>query len=167
MQVTINVTRTFSDGNIAYFTASSDSIQGAIDAAHQLVNGPEAAAGSEGAVAATPAAEKAAPAKKEPKKEVAETASAPSTATAQTKKPEATVKEMPGVSYDDVKASILAVSKAKGREPTVAMLQRFGVASGKDLTADQFPAVIAMAEKILAGTYDPMDGEVRAEDDLS
>jgi len=162
MQVTVRVTRTYADGSSANFEGVSDSIEGAIKMADQLATGKaanDAAAEGDAAVAAVMA-------KVEAKKSAAKAVTGPSTAKAETKAADAP-KETPTVttsdetvavevSYDDVKASILAVSKAKGREPTVAMLQRFGVASGKDLKPVQFADLIAFAAGVLDGSLDPM-----------
>ncbi len=151
MQVTIRVIRTYPDGTTAQFDATAESIEGAIAAADQFATGK---AGAAPAAKETPAAKKDS-AKDSP----AKTADAQNTAGEKTKEPEAGAsdkKDMPGVSYEDVRASILAVSKAKGREITVALLQRFGVASGKDLKVEQYAEMIATAAKVVDGTYDPM-----------
>lgn len=52
--------------------------------------------------------------------------------------------------YDDVKAAIVKLSGAKGRDAVVACLQQFGAAKGPDLKPDQFAAFIAAVEKALA-----------------
>lgn len=62
--------------------------------------------------------------------------------------------------YEDVKAKVLALSKDKGREPTVQLLQRHGVEKAPDLKPEQFAAFIADVDAIMAGTYDPAFAEV-------
>lgn len=62
--------------------------------------------------------------------------------------------------YDDVKAKVLELSKAKGREPTVALLQRYGVEKAPDLKDDQYAGFITDVDAILAGTYNPEDATV-------
>lgn len=93
--------------------------------------------------------------KPEAKKPAAETASSPSGATPPTteKKADAPTGDRP--TYDQVKDKLLALSKEKGREPTVALLSRFGAARGPDLKPDQYAKFIADVDAIFAGTYDP------------
>ncbi|WP_374312467.1 hypothetical protein [Dongia sp.] len=43
------------------------------------------------------------------------------------------------IPYDDVKAAILKLSAAKGRDAAVAVLKQFGVAKGTELTPEQYP----------------------------
>lgn len=62
--------------------------------------------------------------------------------------------------YDDVKAKVLALSKDKGREPTVQLLERHGVAKAPDLKPEQYAAFIADVDAIMAGTYDPEAAEI-------
>lgn len=94
------------------------------------------------------------------KKPAAETASSPSGATPPTteKKADAPAGNQP--TYDQVKDKLLALSKEKGREPTVALLSRFGVARGPDLKPDQYAKFIADVDAIFAGTYDPEAAEL-------
>lgn len=66
--------------------------------------------------------------------------------------------------YPAVKKAITDVATAKGREKTLAMLSRFGVASGKDLKPDQYDEVLAYAAKVLNGSVDPEASEPAAED---
>lgn len=61
--------------------------------------------------------------------------------------------------YDDVKAKVLELSKDKGRDQVVALLQRHGVAKAPDLKPEQYAAVITDVEAILAGTLDVIAGE--------
>jgi hypothetical protein len=46
------------------------------------------------------------------------------------------------IPYDDVKAAILKLSAAKGRDAAVAVLKQFGVAKGTELTPEQYPAAL-------------------------
>ena len=62
--------------------------------------------------------------------------------------------------YDDIKAKVLALSKEKGREPTVQLLERHGVAKAPDLKPEQYAAFIADVDAIMAGTYDPEAAEI-------
>lgn len=70
--------------------------------------------------------------------------------------------EPPEVSYEDVKAKILPLAQAKGRDTVVALLQRHGVAKAPDLKPAQWAAVIADIDAIEAGTYDPENSEALA-----
>jgi hypothetical protein len=54
------------------------------------------------------------------------------------------------VSYDEVKAAILKLSQAKGREQVVAALTEFGVAKGPELKPEQFAGFIAKANELVA-----------------
>lgn len=60
------------------------------------------------------------------------------------------------VDYEAVKAKVLALSKAQGREPTVALLQRYGVDKAPELKPEQYAGFIADADRVIAGTYDPV-----------
>lgn len=71
-----------------------------------------------------------------------------------------TADKQPAVDYEQVKAAILRLSKEKGREPTVALLQRHGVTKGPDLKAEQYAQVVADIDAIFAGTYNPEAAEV-------
>lgn len=67
--------------------------------------------------------------------------------------------DAPAPTYDDVKAKVLALSKDKGREPTVQLLLRHGVAKAPDLKPEQYADFIADVDAIIAGTYDPEAAE--------
>ena len=54
------------------------------------------------------------------------------------------------VTYDEVKAAILKLSQAKGREQVVAALTEFGVAKGPELKPEQFAGFIAKANELVA-----------------
>lgn len=54
-------------------------------------------------------------------------------------------------SYEDVKAAVLEVSKVKGRETVVGLLQRFGVSKAPDLLPASYADVITVANEVLAG----------------
>ena len=62
------------------------------------------------------------------------------------------------VSYDDVKGKILQIS-AISRDNAVALLQRYGAKSGKDLTEAQYVAFYEDALRVLSGDLDPTKGE--------
>lgn len=100
------------------------------------------------------------------KKPAAETASSPSGATppSEEKKVDAPVLDFAALaeqpSYDQVKAKLLALSKEKGREPTVTLLSRFGATRGPDLKPEQYAKFIADVDAIFAGTYNPEEAEL-------
>lgn len=68
--------------------------------------------------------------------------------------------DAPQVDYEAVKAKVLALSKAKGREPTVALLQRYGVEKAPELKEEQYADFVADAERVIGGTYDPVAAAV-------
>lgn len=93
----------------------------------------------------------------------AETAATPPTveaaptpaADAQETKAEPSAPPVPAVetiTYDQVRASILEVSKVKGRDTALKLLGQFGAAKGPDLqkTPDKFVAFVAAANVLLA-----------------
>lgn len=57
-------------------------------------------------------------------------------------KPEAS-KSAPAVTYDDVKALVLQVSKDKGRDAAAAVLAGFGVAKAPELKPEQYADAVA------------------------
>jgi hypothetical protein len=61
--------------------------------------------------------------------------------------------------YDDVKAKVLALSKDKGRDQVVALLQRHGVEKAPELKPEQYADIIADADRIIAGEFDAIAGE--------
>lgn len=67
--------------------------------------------------------------------------------------------EQQAPTYDDVKAKVLTLSKDKGRDQVVAILQRYGVAKAPDLKPEQYADIIADIDAIIAGTYDPEAAE--------
>lgn len=62
--------------------------------------------------------------------------------------------------YDAVKDKVIALSKEKGREPTIALLQRHGVTKAPELKPAQYADFIADVDALLAGTYDPEAAEI-------
>ena len=54
------------------------------------------------------------------------------------------------ITYASVKAQLIAISKVKPRNVLVDLLNEFGVTNGSALTADQYAAVLARANQILA-----------------
>lgn len=87
------------------------------------------------------------------------------TQVAETKKPAEQPKPeaaagAPAPDYEAVKAKVLAVSKDKGRDQVVALLQRHGVDKAPELKPEQYAAVIADADAIMAGTFDAIAGEL-------
>ena len=93
------------------------------------------------AVAPKPVAKAPAPVAKPAAKPVAKAAPAP--------EPEA---EDGAVTYDQVKAAILALGNAegKGRPAVAAVLEQFGVAKGPDLQADQYAEALEALTAALA-----------------
>ena len=93
------------------------------------------------------------PAKTEPKTETKKPAAAspqPETAAAQlASKPEASKSEA-AVTYDDVKALVLQVSKDKGREAAAAVLSGFGVAKAPELKPEQYAEAVIQLKAALA-----------------
>ena len=101
---------------------------------------PAAAAGQN--TAAAPAA--AAPEK---------TASAPppAAASAADTSPASTAATDTPVAYDQVKALILKLNTAKGRDALVAALGKFGVAKGPELKPEQYAEFVDHANQVIAG----------------
>lgn len=93
-------------------------------------------------------------------KKPAATASSPSGATPETTAQAESVPAGDAPTYDQVKDRILTLSKEKGREPTVALMQRHGVSKGPDLKPEQYADFIKDVNAILAGTYDPEAAEL-------
>lgn len=87
-------------------------------------------------------------------KKAAATASSPAASAAPSTSGQGADSE-PAPSYDDVKAKVVALSKEKGREPAVQLLQRYGVAKAPELAPEQYAEFIKDVDAILAGTYNP------------
>jgi len=62
--------------------------------------------------------------------------------------------ESPAVSYDDVKAVTIAVSKID-KAKAVAGLARFGAKNAKELTEEQWSDYVAYMKRVGAGEIDP------------
>jgi len=58
--------------------------------------------------------------------------------------------EAPAVDYTQVKAAVMAVSKAKGRDAAVALLGEFDALVGGDLTEEEWGPFLARAAEVLA-----------------
>ena len=70
---------------------------------------------------------------------------------AERSEPPRTEPATPGpVSYEDVKRGIIKLTTERGRQLATQVLAEFGVAHGKDLRADQYPAVLAAIAAHLA-----------------
>jgi hypothetical protein len=65
-------------------------------------------------------------------------------------KPEASKLVPPTVTYDDVKALVLQVSKDKGRDTAAAVLAGFGVAKAPELKPAQYADAVAQLKAALA-----------------
>jgi len=99
----------------------------------------------------------------EVKKPAAQTASSQPGAQPQSEGQKAAAQESPAaadVTYDDVKAAVIELSKEKGREMTVALLSRHGVAKAPDLQPEQYAAVVGDVKKVLAGELNPEAAEI-------
>ncbi|OZI58725.1 hypothetical protein [Bordetella genomosp. 1] len=63
------------------------------------------------------------------------------------------------IDYDaDVKPRVLKIAQTS-RDKVVALLQRYGAKTGKDLKADQYASFVADADRVLSGEYDPLAGD--------
>lgn len=154
MQVNIRVTNTYDDGSTVVFECIGDSVASAIKIADQLANGVAV----EEVKVATTTTTTTKEAKADPKKDSAKDAAKSNTAAEPTKGKSGTAgtpSEPAAPSYDLVKKAITDVATAKGRGTAVAMLQRFGVAGGKDLNPVQYAELLTMAAGVLDGSIDP------------
>ncbi len=93
-----------------------------------------------------PAAAPVTEVKAAPKAKTAEVVKSPELDAA-VEKVEATAKE---VTYDEVKALVLLVSKDKGREAAAAVLNGLGVAKAPELKAEQYAAAVKQLTAALA-----------------
>ena len=84
--------------------------------------------------------------------EKAEAPNENSSPTTDTSPPSST--ESPAVSYDDVKAVTIAVSKID-KAKAVAGLARFGAKNAKELTEEQWSDYVAYMKRVGAGEIDP------------
>lgn len=55
----------------------------------------------------------------------------------------------PGLSYDEVRPTLIKVLEAKGEQAFIALLAEFGVANAKLLPVNALPAVLARAKALL------------------
>jgi hypothetical protein len=178
--VTVAVRRMFGDNEVNFTTQAAD-LASALVAAHTLagIDTPTAPAASSAPAAAAeaktekPKAE--GKAKTEAKKDAA-TASSQSGAKQETtaqqagaqEKTSSTTAAQPSsdgeeVTYDGhVKPAILTIAKERGRDIVTALLQRFGAGKGPDLKPEQFAEFHDLAQKTLAGEYDPMAADEEA-----
>ncbi len=108
-------------------------------------------------------------AKAEVKKQTAATAPAQSGATQPTTEKAAAASapagaaEADGLEYvRDIRPLVVKVSTEKGRETITALLQRYGVAKGPDLTPEQWADFKNDAERTLSGEWDPVDADAEA-----
>jgi hypothetical protein len=172
--VTVAVRRMFGDNEVNFTTQAAD-LASALAAAHTLagmatppeVVGMMAAAGSAPATEAKTEKPKATAAKKP----TADSASSAPGATQATTAPPAAAQEKTStateassggeeITYDGhVKPAILTIASKKGRDTVTALLQRFGAGKGPDLKPDQYAEFHDLAQKTLAGEYDPTVAE--------
>lgn len=102
-----------------------------------------------GGVVIQPPATTAAPAKAEAKKPAAVSPQSETAAAQPASKPEAST-SVAAVTYDDVKALVLQVSKDKGRDAAAAVLSGFGVAKAPELKPEQYADAVAQLKAALA-----------------
>ena len=178
--VEVAVRRMFGDSEVN-FTARAENLTDALAAAHTLAGMDSekvgnTAPGVAGALKAAPAAAEAKPEK--PKAAAAkkdapaassqagakqETTTQPAAAQEKTSSAPAAQPSGEEVTYDGhVKPAILTIAKEKGRDTVTALLQRFGAGKGPELKPEQFAEFHALAQKTLAGEYDPMAAEEEA-----
>lgn len=152
MSFGISVSRAIKDAQVV-FTASLDTAAEALSTATLFATGDAPAPAAE----ATGSAEKnvkAGTAKPSTEKQT-QTAS-DSSANSSTDSPESkTSDEPPTLDYEkDIKPLVLSIAKIN-REKAEGLLQRFGVTSAKSLKAEQFAEFKELADKVIAGEYDP------------
>lgn len=169
MSFGITVQREISNASVV-FTATLDSAQEALDTAALLATGKPTAGAAEPTKTQPAASGKkdqtpADTTKSSPEKQTL-TASGNSdsslTASENANKPGDKAEAPPALDYEkDIKPLVLAIAKIS-REKAEGLLQRFGVASAKNLKADQFADFKAKAEQVIAGTYDPVASDEEA-----
>lgn len=118
-------------------TAKADAPTKTANASGQSVG--TAGAAAQASTAATVDAKKSAAVSQQ-----SETAAAPNAS-----KPEAST-SVAAVTYDDVKALVLQVSKNKGRDAAAAVLAGFGVAKAPELKPEQYADAVAQLKAALA-----------------
>lgn len=118
-------------------TAKADAPTKTANASGQSVG--TAGAAAQASTAATVDAKKSAAVSQQ-----SETAAAPNAS-----KPEAST-SVAAVTYDDVKALVLQVSKDKGRDAAAAVLAGFGVAKAPELKPEQYADAVAQLKAALA-----------------
>lgn len=55
------------------------------------------------------------------------------------------------LTYEDAKAAVIEVTKVRGRETAVELLQRFGVSKLPELKPEQYGALVEHAKEVLTG----------------
>ena len=81
----------------------------------------------------------------------AQTADKTSTTTTEVAAPTHDEPNAPAATYEDVAKAIIALSKEKGRDAAVAVLNKLGVAKATDLTPEEYAKAIAAAKAAQGG----------------
>lgn len=159
MSFGISVQRTIGDAHVV-FTATLTTADEALSVATRLA--------TDRATATTPKEQPAATGKKtqtaeasakasqeQPTPDASSSSDSSLTASENANKPGDKAEAPPALDYEkDIKPLVLAIAKIS-REKAEGLLQRFGVASAKNLKADQFADFKELADKVIAGEYDP------------
>lgn len=160
MSFGITVTRAIKDAQVV-FTAVSDSANDALSIAALLATGDAPAAtkaqtsgATEKNVTKADTTAKASTEKQTP--DASSNSANSSTGSKQANDADAKGKaEDAALDYEkDIKPLVLGIAKIS-RAKIEALLQRFGVATAKALTADQYAEFKELADKVLSGEYDP------------
>ena len=173
--VAVVVRRTFGESE-ATFTTEAANLQAALAAAHELagMDTPTAASSDKPKADAAEARTEKPAAKAAAKKADAAPASSQAGAKQETTAQPAAAQEKTStrtaessggeeVTYDGhVKPAILTIASKKGRDMVTALLQRFGAGKGPDLKPDQYAEFHDLAQKTLAGEYDPLAADEEA-----
>lgn len=132
-------------------------IRSTISGAHEIGATTDRVISEAKKTASAPAADKKTEAKAETKKPAATPAAE---TTAETETATASPSDGPAPTYDTVKAKVLALAQAKGRDVLVDLLSRHGVTKAPDLKEAQYAKFLADIDAINAGTYDPAAAEL-------
>ncbi|WP_088158106.1 hypothetical protein [Achromobacter xylosoxidans] len=167
MSFGITVERAIKDARVT-FTATLDTAKDALTTATLLATGDAPAATAKSDTASTEKkAQTADTSAKASEGKQTQTASgnSGSSLSESTKASDAgagTAEQAPTLDYTkDIKPLVLEIAKIS-RAKAEGLLQRFGVASAKDLKADQFADFKVKAEQVIAGTYDPVASDEEA-----
>lgn len=124
------------------------------DALHQLIallSDPSALKAASAPVATTEQKKEKPAAEKSEKKQSAGDVQTAETTKAETTEAAKSSDDKPQPTYDDVKAAVIKLSQAKGRDTVVDVLSRFGVTKAPDLKPDQYAGALEKIESVIAG----------------